>query len=288
MSLDLSPLVGLELEPVRFSWSPRDACLYALAIGAGADPADRALTWAGGPTRLFPTFGALSARMQTLRHARLPGGLSIPNDAVLHASHGVEVVDPDLPVAGSILTTGRITDVLAVRDAAIVVRECESRLGDGRLLWRHRVASHVRGATGSTRGGGLRFDRPAGSPEVVTEVRVMAQQALVYGLTGDPNPIHGDPARAPQGSTRPILHGLCTFAMVARALLLAGEDGDWRVLRSFDARFRAPVTPGDRLVVLGWRDDDGSWIVEARAGARRRVVLEGRMRTERRVPRNGG
>jgi acyl dehydratase len=115
-------------------------------------------------------------------------------------------------------------------------------------------------------------DRPA---DWTFEEATSPEQALLYRISGDVNPLHADPAFAtavgfPQG---PILHGLCTYGHVGRAILKHAAGGDPSRLRSFSAQFRKPVWPGDTLVTQGWNLGDGKVVVVASVKGRPDPVL---------------
>jgi acyl dehydratase len=105
----------------------------------------------------------------------------------------------------------------------------------------------------------------------VLEFRTRPEQALLYRLSGDYNPLHADPAAArAAGFERPILHGLCSYGICCRAVLKAYADYDPARIRAHDARFTAPVWPGETLAVELWRDGD---TVSFQARASERDVL---------------
>lgn len=111
------------------------------------------------------------------------------------------------------------------------------------------------------------------TPDYVCEIAVMPQAALIYRLNGDTNPLHVDPTFAAKlGFERPILHGLCTFGLTARALMDSLCKGDASRLRAISARMTRPVYPGELLSVIVSQSEDGP-VFEARVAARDTTVI---------------
>jgi len=138
----------------------------------------------------------------------------------------------------------------------------------------------VRGAGGF---GGDRGpeSRPADPPEgaapafAITETTT-AEQAALYRLSGDLNPLHIAPQMARAvGFDKPILHGLCTYGFAGRALLRGACGGDPARLKSLSARFSAPVTPGDTLTTQGWQVAPDRWILRVITGDGKAVLTHG-------------
>jgi len=246
-------LVGLELGPVEHRWSERDAILYALGIGA-RHPRDLELLYERaspiGP-RVAPTF-ALTAC--TLMLGPLVDALSIDLRHLLHAGQGLEIHRVP-PARGECLVQRRVVGVSDKGRAAIV--ECEDLVTDaygtlasGRSQWWIEGAGGFGGAlgAGATDAALMLPDRPA---DFQASSTTSSEQAALYRLSGDLNPVHVDPqfARA-AGQPRAFLHGLCTFGWLARELDRAA--GPARRIESLVARFTAPVFPGDELLVEAW------------------------------------
>jgi len=110
-------------------------------------------------------------------------------------------------------------------------------------------------------------EAPSRAPDAVVELPTMTHQALLYRLSGDKNPLHADPGFASMGGfSKPILHGLCTFANVGRAVIQECAADDPTRFRSIKVRFVRPVMPGDTITVQMWRDSDHDVLVQATAG----------------------
>lgn len=260
--------VGKETGPLEFSYSWREAVLYALGIGAGNEDLDFVYE---GRLKVYPTFAVLPSYPLLLWALEtLEGDLT----KLLHAGHELVLHRP-LPPEGKVYTTGRIAALYDKGKHALAVVEMRSRDGEGRPLF-DNVASLLfvgEGGFGGERGPSYREEFPPREPDFLEEVKVGESLNLLYRLSGDLNPLHVDPEFARlAGFERPILHGLCTFGMVGRVLLkrLCGNDPER--FGSLRARFSGIVFPGDLLRVGGWRRGD-EYLLRVSTG--RGIVLSG-------------
>jgi acyl dehydratase len=259
MTLDHS-LVGDVSESVERVWRADDVILYALAVGAGADDPTTELAFTTENTadvelRVLPTFGVLAS---ATRSGRKLGDFD--RAQLVHAEQAFELHAP-LPVEGRVAVTSTVTGIADKRSGALITTENAAvDAGTGKPLVTTRSGVFIRGEGGFGRsdgGGGDGWAQPERAPDEQVRYRTRPDQALLYRLTGDRNPLHSDPAFAARGGfDRPILHGLCTYGFTGRALLhaLCGAAPD-----RFDAmsgRFSRPVLPGQELVVSIWRDQD--------------------------------
>jgi acyl dehydratase len=240
-----------------YSWTSRDALLYALGVGAG--PTELAFTTensTGVEQRVLPTFAVLMQDDEVIPPLR-----HVPISALLHGEQSVALPGP-LPVSGTARVTGRVVAVLDKgRDAHVRTETVVTDASDGRTL--ARTASTIvlrdRGGYGGERGTTPPWDRPAAAPDDVVTTAVRPEQALFYRLCGDRNPLHSDPVvAAAAGYEAPILHGLCTFGMAGRALLGSVCDGDVARFGAMRARFARTVTPGVELATHIWRSPAGA------------------------------
>jgi acyl dehydratase len=274
MPLDLS-LVGLESEPAERAWTSKDAILYALGVGSGLGDPLQELQFttensAEVEQRVLPTFGVLIAQTGGRRR------LGDFNPAMLvHAEQGVTLHAP-IPVEGAVRTTSKVTGIYDKGSGALVVSEAEAVSADsGRPLVTSRSAAFIRGegGFGGERGPGGDWQRPDRDPDLVVEYKTRPEQALLYRLSGDRNPLHSDPTFAARGGfERPILHGLCTYGFTGRALLHALCDSDPARFGSMHARFSRPVLPGETLAVSMWRTEHGALFQSSTEGSG--VVLD--------------
>jgi len=261
MPIDLSLAVGAELPDVEFSWTATDVLLYHLGLGAGADPMDaRELTYVlEDRLRVLPTFGVVAPNMRTFTPPalRFPG-IEVDLAKVLYGTQAITVLGP-IPTEGTAVAKPRIVDVWDKGSAAVIVQEATITSADGTDLWRSRAGLFVRGegGFGGARGPSQRVDVPDREPDHVVEQRVLPQQALLYRLCGDRNPLHADPEFAARaGFPRPILHGLCTYGMTCKAVADAVFDGDPSRVTAISARFAGVLFPGETLRTRIWRDGE--------------------------------
>jgi acyl dehydratase len=259
MPIDLDVAIGAELDPVEFSWTSSDIQLYHLGLGAGADPMDsRELRYLIDNTpQVLPTFGnvAQSFHMTEPPKVQFPG-IDIELSKVLHASEAVSAPGP-IPPSGSARAVTRFTDIWDKGKAAVIWSETTVTTLDGDPLWTQRRSIFARGegGFGGERGPSTSTTPPERDPDVEIAVPVLPQQALLYRLCGDRNPLHSDPEFASAaGFPRPILHGLCTYGMTCKALVDRLLDGDATRVGSYGARFAGVVFPGETLSVRIWED----------------------------------
>ncbi len=257
MPIDPAVAVGADLGETVFAWSESDVLLYHLALGAGGDPlSSRELHYATeNDLRVLPTFATVAATVRATEPpaVRFPG-IDIDLAAVVHGSQTVTMHRP-LPSAGKAVARTRITDVFDKGKAAVIWQETEVVADDGSPLWTTRSSIFARGegGFGGERGPSDRVPLPDRTPDAVVTTATLPQQALLYRLCGDRNPLHSDPAFARRaGFDVPILHGLCTYGMVAKAVADAVLDGDPRAIGSWSARFAGVVFPGETLRTSIW------------------------------------
>src|SRR6185312_6825268 len=259
MGLDHT-LVGVPSEPQERSWDSKDALLYAVGVGAGLGDPLRELEFTtenceGIEQRVLPTFGVLIAQA---RPARRLGDFD--RALLVHAEQAFELHRP-LPVEGTVRITATVTGIYDKGSGALVVTEnvaVDAATGEPLATTRSSAFIRGEGGFGGERGSDAPWERPGREPDHQVTYQVRPEQALIYRLSGDRNPLHTDPKFAARGGfDRPILHGLCTYGITGRALLHALCDSEPARFRSMSGRFTAPVLPGDTLVVSIWLDGAG-------------------------------
>jgi acyl dehydratase len=272
--MDLS-VVGKERGPWTRSWTSDDVLLYALGVGAGQDDPTAELAFttentAGVPQRALPTYAIVLAEFGGPQL----GLTGVDFTQLLHAEQSLTLHRP-LPVAGSVELTSMITDIFDKDSGALIVTSTTGT-ADGAPLFTTRSSVFVRGAGGfgGERGPSSEYAAPDRPVDARLSFRTSVNQALLYRLTGDRNPLHSDPTFAAAGGfDRPILHGLATYGITVRLLLNEFCAGDPSRLSTVEGRFTKPVTPGDELVVTAWRDGDDAVIFRT-ANADGDVVLD--------------
>ncbi|MDM0047875.1 MaoC/PaaZ C-terminal domain-containing protein [Variovorax sp. J22R115] len=279
MTIDYDRLRSRVFPDVVQTYGPRDVILYALGLGLGNNPMDAHQlqhVYEDG-LRVLPTMAVV------LGH---PGfwqrdpGTGIAWQSVVHGEQSLVVHRP-LPVSGSV--TGRmvveeIIDKGPGRGAHLHTRRDLFDNADGALLCVLRSNAICRADGGF---GGPAVDMPAApplprrEPDRFLDFAIPQQAALIYRLSGDDNPLHADPAVARlAGFERPILHGLCSYGVAGHAVATMAAGGDASRVRRLDARFSAPVYPGDVLRTDVWMGESEGVRFRCRVSARNVTVLD--------------
>ncbi len=249
MSVDLD-CVGRKVGPVVQPYNWRDVALYAIGVGAGVNDLNYLLD--SPPPKVLPTYGVVPAFVPVFKALELTGGNFV---TLLHSAQRTELIRP-FPSEGEMRTTAEIAGIWDMKIGALTAIHTETEV-DGAPVSKTTWSLLLRGegGFGGPRPPKLLTTRPPQDtePAFKVEVPTTENQALLYRLNGDTNPIHSNPDVAKEaGFDRPILHGLCSYGIAARVASkeLAGDDPD-RFL-ALEARFAKVVMPGDTLVVEGW------------------------------------
>ncbi len=276
MGLDHS-LVGVPSEPHLRSWDSKDALLYAVGVGAGLGDPLQELEFTtenceGIEQQVLPTYAVLIAQAPMARSLG-----DFDRSMLVHAEQQFELHRP-LPVAGTVRTVSTVTGMYDKGSGALVVNEnvaVDAATGEPLITSRSGVFIRGEGGFGGPRGTDPPWSLPDRAPDhqVVRETR--PEQALLYRLSGDRNPLHADPKFAARGGfSQPILHGLCTYGVTGRALLRVLCDGDPARFRSMSGRFTRPVLPGEPLTISVWRQEDSDTALFQTARTDGEVVID--------------
>ena len=272
--IDPGRLLAWPFEEVVESFTRRDAAIYALGIGLGADPMDEGqLRFLHQEDNLaFPTMAVTRCWGAPWTADPRSG---IDRRMLVHGEQGLELLRP-FPAEGTLRSRQRITAVVDKGAGKGAVVYSESMLSDAATgevyarLWRSIFARADGGFGGDGRAPRAPHALPERAPDLVCDMPTSLNQALVYRLSGDLNPLHSNPeAGRAAGFERPILHGLCSYGVAGHAVLGRFCGYDPRRLRCLDVRLSAPVFPGETLSIELWRDGD---IVSFRAFVRARGV----------------
>jgi acyl dehydratase len=274
MPFDLS-LVGYVTQPHSFAYDWKTIATYALGIGAKREELPYVYENAKEGMRVYPTFAVVPTYGPVIELLAKSGAdLSM----VVHGGQVIRVYRP-IPASGRLSTTGSIKGIYDLKKFGQIVLETTTS-SESKPLFDTVWSIIVRGA------GGFSGPRPPEAPnepsapkdrpaDWTVEEATSPEQALLYRISGDVNPLHADPEFAtavgfPQG---PILHGLCTYGFAARALIKKAAGGDATRLRSFSAQFRKPVWPGDTIVTQGFHLEGGKIALLASVKGRPETVL---------------
>ncbi len=260
MPVDPSRAVGALVGDVTTTWDEDEVMLYHLALGAGRDPvAPGELEYCyEARLKVLPSFGVLPAQATIAGLFNVPG-LSFNPMLLLHGEQEIEVLAARVPTAATVRSVGRVAAVYDKGKAALAVIEVETAGASGEPMLRNRFSLFLRGEGGFGGDPGPKGAEasPAEAPDLVVESPTLPQQALLYRLLGDKNPLHADPAFAALGGfERPILHGLCSYGIACKAVVDGMLGGDTAAVAGYRARFAGVVTPGDTIVTSMWRRGD--------------------------------
>jgi acyl dehydratase len=265
---------------IRQAYTAKEAMLYALGLGLGQDPMDREqlrfVTENG--LRVLPTMAAVLAYpgfwMREVKEA------GIDYVKLVHGEQSV-VLHAPLPAGGEVAGVSRVLRVVdkgAGKGALVTVEKKIVDATSGTPLATCESVVFLRGDGGFSAGGGdAPVEQPKATPDTAPqftlELQTRPEQALIYRLSGDYNPLHSDPeVAAKAGFPRPILHGLATYGLACHGLLKLFCGYDPARLKSIRARFSAPAFPGDQIRLECWKDGDNV-AFRARVPARDVVVL---------------
>ena len=254
-------VVGKTMAPTTFEYTDRDVILYALGVGAGTD--ELQYVYEQG-LKVIPTFGVAPAFPALMGLNTL---ISFNPMMLLHGEQRIVVKKP-FPPKGKVTTTGKIKNIWDKGSGAVVVIDAETADEKGDVICINTFGVFLRGegGFGGERGpSGPRNVPPERAPDAVVEMQTLPQQAAIYRLSGDRNPLHIDPNFAKMaGFDRPILHGLCSFGHVARAVIQKYCGGDPDRLKELEVRFSGPVFPGETLITEMWKESDTQIILQAK------------------------
>ncbi|MGW3300799.1 3-alpha,7-alpha,12-alpha-trihydroxy-5-beta-cholest-24-enoyl-CoA hydratase [Streptomyces sp. CB02130] len=258
MPIDVSAALAAEPRRAEIGWDHKDVQLYHLGLGAGTpatDPDELRYTLESR-LQVLPCFATVAGAGTAAFGGMSAPGIDVDLAAVLHGGQTVRVHRP-IPVTGRAVQTSKVAAVYDKGKAAVIVLRTEASDDDG-PLWTNDAEIFVRGegGFGGERGPSDRLTVPERSPDRTVERAIREDQALLYRLSGDWNPLHADPAFAKlAGFDRPILHGLCTYGMTLKAVTDTLLEGDVSRITAYRTRFAGVVFPGETLRIRMWTGD---------------------------------
>jgi acyl dehydratase len=266
--IDLS-VIGTKTRPIAFEYTWKDVVLYNIGVGAGEKDLAFVYENAPGGLKVLPSFCVVPAMKA---FPRLGDNLEL--SLMLHGEQVIRLSRPLAP-NGRITQVGEVLNIYDKGKGAVYRVRIKGHSEDGNDLYEAEWSIYYVGAGGFGGDPGPKAEKivpPTGNqPDFRITEKVAENQAVIYRLSGDYNPLHLDPAAAKRGGfDRPILHGLCTYGIATRAIVNELLDGDVAGLKEFSARFSDVVYPGDTLTTEGWKSGDG-YIIQAKTD--RSVVL---------------
>ncbi|WP_269854207.1 MaoC/PaaZ C-terminal domain-containing protein [Streptomyces sp. RPT161] len=258
MPIDVARATAAEARSTELTWGHKDVQLYHLGIGAGvpATDADELRYTLESRLHVLPSFATVAGGGMAVAGGMAAPGIDVDLAAVLHGGQSVELHRP-IPVSGRAVQQSRVAAVYDKGKAAVIVLRSDAADADG-PLWTCDTQIYVRGegGFGGERGPSVRLDPPRREPDRIVERTTRPDQALLYRLSGDWNPLHADPEFAKlAGFDRPILHGLCSYGIVLKAVVDTVLGGEVARVTSYATRFAGIFFPGETLRIRMWAEE---------------------------------
>ncbi len=258
MPIQPQAALAAKLPAAESSYEIDDVILYHLGVGAGVPQTDaNELEYTYEKNlKVLPSFGVIpvfSAMGASLFNAP---GIKFNPALMLHGEQDLELHRP-IPTSARLVSQPRIAGVYDKGKAALVVVEVKTSEQGGAPLFTNRFSLFLRGEGGFGGDAGPKVgnEAPARAPDLVVESKTLPQQALLYRLCGDKNPLHADPGFAKMGGFDvPILHGLCSFGIVCKAAVDKALGGDVARVARYQVRFAGVFFPGETMVTQIWRE----------------------------------
>lgn len=256
MGFSYDSAIEFRTDWIEAEYAATDVILYALGVGFGQDTQDDPvldfLLETRGP-KVLPTIATTLVKS-------ISRDLGLEMSGVVHAAQRLEIVSP-LPPSARFVWQAAVSEIVdrGPEKGAVVTFETTAReTADGPVLFvlhNTLLARRDGGCGGPKAEKTARIAMPERAPDITRKIATRADQALLYRLNGDLNPLHAEPEAARKaGFPKPILHGLCTYGIACRALVETVCASDPARLRSIEGRFTAPVFPGDEITVRIWNE----------------------------------
>jgi len=275
MPIDPQKALGAKLGEGKYSWTKDQVILYHLGIGAGVPPTDRGeleYTYEKN-LKVLPSYGVIPTFGAIGNIGAIPG-LSFNFAMLLHGEQDVEIHQP-IPVEATVTNAGRVAGIYDKGKAALVVLEVKTTDEAGKPLFTNRFSLFLRGEGGFGGDSGPKAgnEAPSRAPDGVITSPTLPQQALIYRLSGDKNPLHADPDFAKMGGfDKPIIHGLCSYGIVCKAIVDKVLGGDVNKVARYQARFAGVGFPGETYLTSYWKEGD-KILIQAKSKERDAAII---------------
>jgi len=275
MPIDRDKVLGYEFPASEGGWSRDDAILYHLGVGAGVpqtDPGELEYTYEKN-LKVLPSFSTVADLGGPANLLNVPG-LEFNPALALHGEQEIELHQP-LPPEAKLKSKTRIADIYDKGKAALLILEVSTVDAKGDPLFTNRMSLFLRGEGGFGGPAGPKAQNaaPDREPDGSVESKTLPQQALLYRLNGDKNPLHCDPDFAKlAGFDIPIIHGLCSYGIACKAVVDNALAGDVTQVARYSARFAGVGFPGETFVTRYWREND-TILIECHAKERDAIII---------------
>ena len=256
MPINYDEIMSLKSENIEISYTDKDSILYGLGVGLGNDPMDideLKYVYENGQIAL----PSMATNFQY--HSSLLMSAKLNFVMVVHGEQKLSIINP-IPVSGDFLADMKVIscfDKGTSKGAIIDVETTVKLKSDGTEICKLISTTFARGdgGFGGPESPPQEIFESEGTPDIVDEITTKPDQALIFRLSGDYNPLHSDPNFAKAaGFPKPILHGLCTYGVACRSIVKTACDNDVKNLKSFNCRFSSPVFPGETIVTEMWKN----------------------------------
>ena len=275
MPINYDEIMSMTSENVEISYSDKDSILYSLGVGLGNDPMNMAeLKYVYENSQV--ALPSMATNFQY--HSPLLLKANINFILVVHGEQKLSFSNP-LPVSGDFISNAKVIgcyDKGAGKGAIIEVETTINQKKDNTEICKLVSTTFARGdgGFGGPESPKNEIFKPEGDPDFVHEIETKPDQALIFRLSGDYNPLHSDPNFAKTaGFEKPILHGMCTYGIACRSLVESVCEGDAKRLKKFDCRFSSPVYPGETIVTEMWKNDSKVYY-QSKVKERDKIVIK--------------
>jgi acyl dehydratase len=276
MPIDPEKALGAEVGGGEGSWSKDDVILYHLGVGAGVPATDaNELEYTYEKNlKVLPSFGVIPVFGALGGLGQVPG-LEFNFAMLLHGEQDIEIHQP-IPAEAKVESSGKVVGLYDKGKACLCVLEVETRDKEsGDPLFTNRFSLFLRGEGGFGGESGPKAGNkaPDRAPDGQCERTLLPQQALLYRLSGDKNPLHVDPEFAKMGGfDKPIIHGLCSFGVVCKAVVDEALGGDVAKVARYQVRFAGVGFPGETYQISWWKEG-GKILIEAKSKDRDAPII---------------
>jgi acyl dehydratase len=277
MPIDPDKARGTKLPESESAYTQDQVILYHLGLGAGenaTDPKELEYTYEKN-LKVLPSFAVIPASGSMGGIGNIPG-LQFNLAMLLHGEQEIILHKP-LPTSAKLVTSAHIPEIYDKGKAALVILEAEAKDAEsGDPLFTNRFSLFIRGEGGFGGDAGPKAGNqaPDRAPDGVIERRTLPQQALIYRLSGDKNPLHADPEFAKMaGFDTPIIHGLCSYGIACKAIVDEVLGGDVAQVARYQARFAGVAFPGETYRISYWKDGAKRILLEAASAERDAKII---------------